>query len=51
MSLIEWIGNIFSGIYNALNVTIPGFHISIANIFLVIFMLTCVGYVLRIKNK
>ena len=51
MGIIEWYGNIVSGIYNALNVTIPGFHVSIANIFLVIFILSCVGLVLRIKSK
>lgn len=51
MSIIQLIGNIFSGIYNALNVTIPGFHISIANIFLALFMMGTVVAILRVKKQ
>lgn len=50
MTIIQVIGNIFSGIYNALNVTIPGFHISIANIFLALFIMSAVCLVFKVSK-
>ena len=50
MTIIQTLGNILNGIYRVLNVTIPGFHISIANILLGCFILTSIVGIIKMKE-